>query len=416
MSKKTDKLMSKPILPRLRFPEFRDMPIWIEKSGDRLFKQISNKNHNSDLPVLAITQDHGAVPREQINYHVSVSEKSIENYKVVEEDDFIISLRSFQGGIEYSRYKGLCSPVYVVLRKRDSKLPSEYFRHFFKNERFIKDLTKYIEGLRDGKMISYKQFSDVLISVPENKKELEKIAGCLSSVDDLIKLETEKLNALKEHKIGLLQRLFPAEGEDLPTFRFPEFRGAAGWITKPGGDVFVQISNKNHDSNLPILAITQEHGAIPRDQINYHVSVSEKSIESYKIVEIGDFIISLRSFQGGIEYSKYTGLCSPAYVILRNKTKALNCYFKHFFKTERFIRDMTKNIEGLRDGKMVSYKQFSELMLPFPSSENEQRKIAECLSTADEMVAAQFQIVETLKEHKKGLMQQLFPSPKEVVG
>ena len=90
----------------------------------------------------------------------------------------------------------------------------------------------------------------------------------------------------------------------VPRLRFPEFLEAEPWLTEFGGVVFDQISNKNHNSNLPVLAITQEHGAIPRDLIDYHVSVSEKSLESYKVVEVGDFIISLRSFQGGIEFSR----------------------------------------------------------------------------------------------------------------
>jgi type I restriction enzyme S subunit len=149
---------------------------------------------------------------------------------------------------------------------------------------------------------------------------------------------------------------------NVPKLRFPEFRDAGEWSNSFGNEVFEQINNKQHDSTLPVLAITQEHGAIPRNMIDYQVSVTEKSIESYKVVEVGDFIISLRSFQGGIEYSIYKGICSPAYVILRKKTVASENYFKQFFKTERFIQTLNKNIEGLRDGKMVSFKQFSELL------------------------------------------------------
>ena len=90
------------ILPKLRFPEFVDNKRWSYVHGNELFVPIVNRNHHSDLPVLAITQDQGAVPREMIDYNVIVSEKSIAGYKVVEVGDFIISLRSFQGGIEYS--------------------------------------------------------------------------------------------------------------------------------------------------------------------------------------------------------------------------------------------------------------------------------------------------------------------------
>jgi len=194
----------------------------------------------------------------------------------------------------------------------------------------------------------------------------------------------------------------------VPRLRFPEFKNAEPWFLVFGGKVFEQISNKNHISNLPVLAITQEQGAIPRDLIDYHVAVTDKSIEGYKVVEIGDFIISLRSFQGGIEYSQYQGICSPAYVILRLNLGYSGDYFRHFLKTPRFISQMTKNIEGLRDGKMVSYKQFSQLQLPVPTLP-EQKKIADCLSSLDEVIEARHKKITSLKAHKKSLMQQVFP-------
>ena len=171
----------------------------------------------------------------------------------------------------------------------------------------------------------------------------------------------------------------------VPKLRFPEFREAEGWGSEFGDVVFDQISNKDHNSDLPVLAITQEQGAIPRNLIDYHVSVTDKSIEGYKVVEVGDFIISLRSFQGGIEYSSYKGICSPAYVILRLKFGYSADYFRHFLKTDRFIVLLSKNLEGLRDGKMVSYKQFSELQLPTPS-QKELQKVADCLASLDELI------------------------------
>ena len=112
------------IVPKLRFPEFEvDYNIKFLR-GDSLFEPIVNKNHNSDLPLLAITQDQGAVPRDQIDYNVTVTKKSLVSYKVVEIGDFIISLRSFQGGIEYSRFKGICSPAYIAIMYRGIEIRS----------------------------------------------------------------------------------------------------------------------------------------------------------------------------------------------------------------------------------------------------------------------------------------------------
>ncbi|EPQ1205673.1 restriction endonuclease subunit S, partial [Acinetobacter baumannii] len=202
----------KEISTKLRFPEFCTHPAWSWDFGNHLFEQISDKKHNCDLPILAITQEYGAIPREMINYNVSVSEKGIQSYKVVNIGDFIISLRSFQGGIEYSKYKGLCSPAYIVLRNSNrNEIDDDFFKQYFKTSSFIFDLTRNLEGLRDGKMISYKQFSEILLPKP-SLKEQNKIAACLSSIDDLITLESRKLDTLKNHKKGLIQQLFPAEG------------------------------------------------------------------------------------------------------------------------------------------------------------------------------------------------------------
>jgi type I restriction enzyme S subunit len=257
-------------------------------------------------------------------------------------------------------------------------------------------------------VLSLNELKRIILSIPA-QREQQKIADCLTSIDELIALHRKKLETLKTYKKGLMQQLFPSEGETVPRLRFPEFRDAPEWIQMNGDTVFDQIINKNHNSDLPVLAITQDYGAIPRNMIDYQVSVTDKSIESYKIVEVGDFIISLRSFQGGIEFSDYKGICSPAYIILRKKTNLHDIFYKHYFKTDAFITLLNKNIEGIRDGKMVSYKQFSDLLLPFPSVK-EQQKIADCLTSLDELIASHTKKLENLKVYKKGLMQQLFPA------
>ena len=193
-----------------------------------------------------------------------------------------------------------------------------------------------------------------------------------------------------------------------PALRFPDFLNDGEWRFVHGNELFEPIVNKNHNSDLPVLAITQDQGAVPRDMIDYNVIVSDKSIAGYKVVEVGDFIISLRSFQGGIEYSYYKGLCSPAYIVLRRKNELIcNDFYRHYFKSARFIQDLNRNLEGIRDGKMVSYQQFSEIMLPFPPLP-EQRRIAQALTALDELIAATNEKLEQMKAYKKGLMQQLF--------
>ena len=398
-------------VPKYRFPEFALDASIDYVAGGVIFDPITNRNHHADLPILAITQEYGAIPRDEIDYKVSVTKKSLKAYKIVEKGDFIISLRSFQGGIEYSMYDGICSPAYIILRKK-TNIIDQYYKYYFKSHRFIQDLNKDLEGIRDGKMISYGQFSSILLPKPD-EEEQQKIADCLSSTDDLISVEEKKLSLLNDYKKGWVQKLFPAEGKTVPEWRFPEFILGDSIDYVEGRLMFDAMTNRNHNADLPILAITQEYGAIPRDKIDYTVFVTEKSLASYKVVEKGDFIISLRSFQGGIEYSMYDGICSPAYIILRKKINIIDQYYKYYFKSHRFIQDLNKNLEGIRDGKMVSYSQFSSILLPKPDRK-EQQKIANFLSSIDDLINKQKDRIEALKQHKKALMQGLFPSIEEV--
>jgi type I restriction enzyme S subunit len=230
-----------PLLPRLRFPEFRAAEAWKVCAGSDLFDQVNERNAQADLPVLAITQENGAIPRELIDYHVSVTDKSLESYKVVEPGDFIISLRSFQGGIEHSQYRGVCSPAYVVLRRR-AEGSDAYFKHYLKTDGFIRLLTKNLEGLRDGKMISYKQFSELRLPVPA-KAEQQKIADCLHSLEELIAAQDRRVDALRAHKDGLMLELLPREGETQPRLRFPEFRDAPKWSSESLGRIALKKQN-----------------------------------------------------------------------------------------------------------------------------------------------------------------------------
>ena len=203
--------------------------------------------------------------------------------------------------------------------------------------------------------------------------------------------------------LGLQEKIFrqkiklkDSNGKDFPL-----------WSFKKGDKLFESISNKNHNSDLPILAITQDKGAVPRDLIDYQITVTERSIESYKVVEIGDFIISLRSFQGGIEHSDYTGICSPAYIILRNKIEIAQHFYKYYFKTPDYIKLLNRKLEGIRDGKMISYSYFAEIELPFSIIE-EQQKIASFLSKVDQKIQCEKAILEQLEMQKKYLLQQIF--------
>ena len=395
-------------VPELRFPEFEKE--WEEKSFGELYEKHNVKNDLS----------YG------VDKIISVANMYYKEDANVGNEDYLRSYNVFRlGDIAYEGNKsanyaygrfventigdGIVSHVFDVYSPLSPEHCLGYWKYAINYERIMRPVLEKstIKSTMMTNLIA-KDFLKQKILVP-SPKEQHKIAEFLTALDELIYAQDQMVVLLKERKQGLMQRLFPQPGSTTPALRFPGFTGE--WQFVNGNELFEQISNKKHNSDLPILALTQDQGAVPREMINYNVVVSDKSVSGYKVVEVDDFIISLRSFQGGIEYSRYKGLCSPAYIVLRKKDKTLSSdFFRIYFKSFNYIQDLNKNLEGIRDGKMISYHQFSEIKLPLPSLP-EQTKIAECLSSLDEVISAEQSRLDSLKEHKKGLMQQLFPQP-----
>ena len=408
------------LVPKLRFPEFRELEGWTLEAGDALFDQINDRNPEPGLHVLAITQEHGAIPRHMIDYHVSVTEKSIESYKVVRVGDFIISLRSFQGGIEYSRYHGICSPAYVILRRR-GKGSDEYYRHYLKTDRFIRILSKNLEGLRDGKMISYSQFSELLLPTP-TPDEQQRIADCLSSVEELIAVQARKVDALKTHKKGLMQQLFPREGETHPRLRFPEFQNAGEWEEKSLGDYFNPIRNGFVGIATPYYTTSDgvrylqgrniKQGRIEAENLIY-ITIEFHNRQRKSHLKAGDILMVQSGHVGecAVVGPDFAGTNCHALVIFTPKRKINSEFVVHYFYSA--IGELA--VFHITTGNTIKHILASELKrLPvLVPAFDEQKRIATCLNSLDALITAETQKYETLKTHKKGLMQQLFPSTEE---
>jgi type I restriction enzyme S subunit len=249
-------------------------------------------------------------------------------------------------------------------------------------------------------------YSSQLRSLSLNLPQLEeqrRISTFLTLLDKRIQTQNKIIDNLNSQMLGLQEKIFRQK------IKFVNENGKyfPSWETRSGGEVFINISNKIHHSDLPILAVTQNHGAVPRSLIDYQISVTDKSIEGYKVVDIGDFIISLRSFQGGIEYSNYKGICSPAYIILRNKLDIENLFYKYYFKTKDYITLLNRKLEGIRDGKMISYSYFSDIGLPYPTKK-EQTVIGNILSQIDQKIELEKKILQQYEKQKKYLLRNLF--------
>jgi len=409
------------LIPKLRFPEFACNSTVSLENGNAIFGQINNKNHNSDLPILAITQDRGAFPRDMMDYNVSVTDKSLENYKIVEIGDFIISLRSFQGGIEYSLFRGICSPAYIILRKKED-IVEQYYKYYFKTNKFIQDLNRDLEGIRDGKLVSYGQFSAILLPKPCNKEQ-QKIADCLSSLDDLVAAENKKLETLKAHKKGLMQKLFPAEGKAVPEIRLKGYSDA--WKQRKLGEVLVEsisngIMNQLGQNELSIKHINVINLYSPcyihLDELNYF-NGTERDIRRCN-VQVGDIFITRSSLKAeGIAHANI--LLDEGCLVFDDHIMRLKLTkeFEPFFIKEALNHSPIKKqfIAKSKTGTMTTIGQddITSSTLSFPTKP-EQVAISEFLQNTDKLITAQSEKIETLKLHKKGLMQGLFPSAQEV--
>lgn len=158
----------------------------------------------------------------------------------------------------------------------------------------------------------------------------------------------------------------------------------------------------------PLLAATQSHGVIPKDLYETRTMVATKGLETLKLVEKGDFVISLRSFQGGIEYAYYRGIISPAYTVL-TPTAISAKYFKYLGKCQSFIALLKSSVTGIREGQNIDYSKLRDNLLPLPPV-NEQDTIAEYLDSAtaeiDKAIASQQRMVELLQERKQIIINQ----------
>ncbi|HQU19814.1 MAG TPA: restriction endonuclease subunit S [Fimbriimonadaceae bacterium] len=400
------------LVPKLRFPKFRECGAWPGLNGDRLFNYIDRRPAAAGLPILAITQEQGAVPRDQIDYHVSVTDASVASYKEVRPGDFIISLRSFQGGIEYSRVNGICSPAYIILgRKGDGD--DDFYRHLFKSDRFIQQITRNIEGIRDGKMISFKQFSEELLPAP-SRAEQRKIAECLTSLDELIAAEGQRLEALRKWKKALLQNLFPREGETTPRLRFPEFRNAAEWKEEKLGQLgrlVAGLTYRPDDVRGEGLLVLRSSN-IREGQINLDDSVYVRPDVDANISEPNDILICVRNGSKpliGKNAMIPSGLPRCTHGAFMTVFRAEAPHFVHqLFQTAGYRKqvagDLGATINSINGKNLLNYR----FIVP---SAAEQRRIASCLGSLDALITGQAKKLDTLKTHKQGLMQGLFPSP-----
>ena len=290
--------------------------------------------------------------------------------------------------------RGIISYFYPVFTFSDG-VSCEFLLQLL-NHTIYKKMFPYAEGTAQ-QVLSLKKLGRFKYPVPQIHEQ-QKIATVLSSQDKLVELKEKLLAEKQRQKKYLMQQLLTGKR------RLPGFEGV--WKYIPAREIFKSITDKKHSGDIQVLSSTQDRGIVPRDQVGIDIKYEADSLSSYKKVEKGNFVISLRSFQGGIEYSDYTGIVSPAYTVLKSIEKISDEYYKQFFKSTDYINRLNIAVYGIHDGKQISYEDFGRIKIPYPALD-EQIAIAKVLSTADRENDLLRQDIEQEKQKKKALMQLL---------
>ena len=268
------------------------------------------------------------------------------------------------------------------------------FRYFCKMQKLGGTRTRlYLDNL--------KRYALALPPFDEQKK----IAEILATQDKAIELQARKIEELKRFKKGCLEKMFPRKGQKVPEKRFPGFTD--DWEQRKAKELFVSTADKGYPE-LPVLSATQDRGMIRRDENSINIFHDKKNEAGYKRVLPGQFVIHLRSFQGGFAHSAIEGITSPAYTVFgfSEPEKHDSEYWKYVFTSKSFIQRLETVTYGIRDGRSISYEEFLTLGFVYPSKA-EQTAIARYLDKLSDLITLHQRKLEEMKRQKKTLMQLL---------
>ena len=252
----------------------------------------------------------------------------------------------------------------------------------------------------------WKTVSQTEFSIPTSNDEQSAIGSLFRTLDDLLASYKENLANYQSLKRTMLSKMFPKAGQTVPEIRLDGFEGE--WTKKRADEIFKSVSEKNRAS-LPVLSASQIDGMVLRDEIGIDIKYDEAALNNYKVVKPGQFVIHLRSFQGGFALSKLEGITSPAYTIIDfiDKKNNIPDFWNSILTSRDFIKRLETVTYGIRDGKSISFKDFSSLKFVYPSLE-EQQAIGTYFSNLDNLIAAHQEKISQLETLKKKLLQDMF--------
>ena len=399
------------LLPKLRFPEFRGDEGWRIATLDSVCEILNNRRR----PITGNERTPGPYPY----YGAS----GIVDYV----GDFIFDERLLLVGEDGAKWGAFEKTAFIAEGKYWVNNHAHVLKPFAANDTLLEsyltmqDLSPFVTGAAPPKLTLGK-LKGIPVPLPPKPAEQQKIAECLSSVDELMAAQSRKVDALKTHKKGLMQQLFPREGETQPRLRFPEFQDAGEWEMKRLDELVDIQSGATPSKANPAFW----NGSVPwvsakdmkrlfLDDAEDHISVAAVE-DGARLVPPGTLLMLTR----GMTLLKDVPICVLRCEMsfnqdvkgLRPKDGVEGLFLAWMLLGNKPRLLAMVNIAGHGTGKLDTEElKALELMLPPPP---EQQRIADCLTSLDDLIAAQTQKLDALKTHKKGLMQQLFPSPEEI--
>ncbi|HPA56686.1 MAG TPA: restriction endonuclease subunit S [bacterium] len=419
------------LVPNLRFPEFIREGDWKILPLSELSNEITEKTKGRKFKLMSITSGVGLVSQIE-KFGKEIAGNSYDNYYVLSKGDFAYnksSTKLYPEGeiamLEKEENGAVPNSIFTCFSFDKNKIYPNFAKYPFINNMHGRWLKKFISvGARAHGALQVN--SKDLFSIPfpyPSIKEQQKIASCLSSLDEVITAESQKLEMLKDHKKGLLQNLFPQEGETVPKLRFKEFEGSGEWLSDILKNVFTIFQGFAFSSNDSVSTGVRwlKIADVGIQQMN-HLSPSylpyefKEKYENFLVKE-GDYVIALTRpiLNKKLKISKVDNTLHDSLLNQRvGKLVSNKCidFVYYLIQTSKLVSSIEQNIAG-SEPPNLSAQQIENIEVFIPPTIKEQQKIASCLYSIDELINAQNQKLETLKLHKKGLLQGLFPGVNE---
>jgi type I restriction enzyme S subunit len=399
----------KALVPQIRFTGFTDP--WEQRKLGEVARRVTRKNENgdSDLP-LTISAQYGLVDQRTF-FNSQVASKDMSGYFLLHRGEFAYnkstSTDSPWGAIKrLEKYDmGCVSTLYICFELLSGD--PDFLVTYYETDRWYKSVQLIAaEGARNHGLLNIApdDFFETQICIPKRIDEQRRIGAFFDRLDSLITLHQRKYDKLCVLKKSMLDKMFPKGGSLYPEIRFAGFTDP--WEQRKLGELFEEHSEKDRD-DLPALTIIQGGGTVHRDESNRNLQFDRNSLSNYKVVDTGDFIVHLRSFEGGLEKATCCGLVSPAYHIFRGKNVDSDFYYL-YFRSKRFIdADLKPHVYGIRDGRSIDIEGMKTIFIPWTNLA-EQRRIGAFFDHLDSLITLHQRKLELLRNIKKSMLDKMF--------